>query len=116
MEPKINLWIEKDGEVVLSRWRVRLLEAVGETGSISRAAGEMGISYRRAWEKIHEMEERLGIRLLDTRTGGVGGGGARLTAAACDLIARFHRFDEGLDEEIRRRFEEAFGSSQSAQP
>ncbi|RMF03909.1 MAG: molybdenum transporter, partial [Chloroflexi bacterium] len=35
MQQKSNFWIEKDGKVVLSLWRVRLLEAVQETGSIS---------------------------------------------------------------------------------
>ena len=38
MEPRLNVWIEHNGTVVLSEWRVRLLEAIDQTGSISRAA------------------------------------------------------------------------------
>ena len=38
LTPRVNLWLERDGNVVLSLWRVRLLEALAETGSISGAA------------------------------------------------------------------------------
>lgn len=108
MKVKANFWIEKDGQVVLSRWRVALLKAVDETGSISAAAERMGIPYRRAWDKIHECEERLGVKLLDTQTGGSGGGGARLTREGANYIRRFQQFSKGLDELIKNRFVEAF--------
>jgi molybdate transport system regulatory protein len=109
MKPKANLWIEIDGCVVLSRWRIQLLDAISETGSISGAADRMGVPYRCAWEKIHEMEKGLGVALLDTQTGGAGGGGARLTPAAQDFIARFQHFDQGIDAYVQRHFKQAFG-------
>jgi molybdate transport system regulatory protein len=109
MQVKYNVWVEKSGQVALSRWRVALLQAVHETGSISAAAQRMGIPYHRAWDKIHECEARLGLSLLATQTGGIGGGGARLTAEGADLVTRFQCFSQGLDEMIRARFQEAFG-------
>ena len=109
MRPRSNLWIEQDGEVVLSRWRVDLLRAIDQTGSINAAAEKMKVSYHRAWEKLHEMETRLGVTLVETQTGGVHGGGARLTAAAREYIAHFDQFCEGMDELVARRFDEAFG-------
>lgn len=109
MEPKVNLWIEIDEQVVLSRWRVELLTAIAETGSISGAADRVGVPYRRAWEKINEMEQRLGVDLLDTQTGGSGGGGASLTPEALDYIARFQRFCQGIDAYVERHFQDAFG-------
>ena len=108
MQVKANFWIEKDGQVALSSWRIRLLEAVGETGSISAAASKMGISYRRAWDKIHECEERLGVKLVETQTGGSGGGGSQLTPAATDYIQRFCHFTAGLNETVTARFHEYF--------
>ena len=108
MRPKYNLWIEKDGQVVLSTWRVDLLKAVDDTGSISSAAESMEVPYRRAWERIHEMEERLGQSLVDTEVGGAKGGGAKLTDLALDLVQRFQAFSAGLDQEVRGRFERAF--------
>jgi len=109
MQPKSNLWIEKDGEVVLSRWRVNLLRAIDEAGSISAAAEKMKVSYHRAWEKLHEMETRLGVTLVETQTGGEHGGGARLTQVAADYVARFEQFSQGIDEIVAQRFAKAFG-------
>ena len=108
MQIKSNFWVEKDGEVVLSRWRVSLLQAIDETGSISAAAERMGIPYRRAWDKVHECEERLGAKLIDTQTGGHGGGGAQLTREGTEYVRRFQQFSSGLDELIRNRFREVF--------
>jgi molybdate transport system regulatory protein len=108
MRPKFNLWIEIDEQVVLSTWRVDLLIAIDETGSISSAAEEMSVPYRRAWERIHEMEDRLGKSLVETEVGGASGGGAQLTALAVDMIDRFRSFSSGLDEEVAKRFESAF--------
>ncbi|UCC89856.1 MAG: LysR family transcriptional regulator [Anaerolineales bacterium] len=108
MQIKANFWVEKDGEVVLSRWRVALLQAIEETGSISGAAEYLNIPYRRAWDKIHECEERLGVKLIETQTGGSGGGGAQLTPEGAEYVRRFKKFSQGLDELVRNRFREAF--------
>ena len=108
MKARANFWIEKDGEVVLSSWRVRLLDAVEETGSISAAASKMDISYRRAWDKIHESEERLGVKLVETQTGGTGGGGSYLTPVGQDYVKRFKEFTAGLNDMVIQRFENYF--------
>ena len=108
MKPRFNLWIEIDGDVVLSRWRVKLLKTIDATGSISSAADSMDVPYRRAWERVNEMERRLGVDLLQTEVGGSGGGGAILTEEAKALIMRFDRFESGMEEEVGRRFINAF--------
>ncbi len=109
MKPRYNVWIEQEGSVVLSRWRTRLLEAIDELGSIRAAAERVGVPYRRAWEKVQEMEARSRQSLVETEVGGEGGGGARLTPAARDLVRRFGEFESGLDQEIARRYLAAFG-------
>jgi molybdate transport system regulatory protein len=108
MQARANFWIEKDGKVILSMWRVKLLEAIAETGSISAAAERMGVTYRRAWEKIQECEERLGIKLVETQTGGLGGGGSQLTPQAVGYVKRFKQFAAGLDDIVTQRFEKFF--------
>ena len=110
LTPRSNLWLEHDGQVVLSMWRMRLLEAIEETGSISAAAERMDVPYRRAWDKLDEMEKGLGMRLVDRQVGGSGGGGAQLTQAGRDYIARFKRFAQGIDEMVAQHFQQAFGS------
>ena len=110
MQPRINLWIEQDGDVVLSEWRVSLLEAIAQTGSISSAAVKMNVPYHRAWDKINEMEQGLGVKLVETQAGGAGGGGAHLTQAGLDSVEKFRRFQAGFKEQVERRFKETFGT------
>lgn len=109
MQIRFNFWTEEDGRMLLSKWRVSLLEAIAETGSISAAARRMNISYRRAWEKIHESEENLGVRLVDTQVGGAEGGGAWLTPEGEKYVRLFRELDRELAEVANLRFTELFG-------
>lgn len=108
MEIRSKIWIEIDGKCVFSQGRVVLLEAIDRYGSINRAAAETGISYRRAWGYIKAMEERLGIDLVITKTGGNGGGGAVLTDAARRLLRKFEDLEAGISELVDDRFEGIF--------
>jgi len=63
-----------------------LLEALAATGSINRAARTAGLSYRGAWLMLEAAGNLANEALLETATGGAGGGGTRLTAAALDLL------------------------------
>lgn len=108
MKPNYNLWMEVNGEVVLSLWRVRLLEAIQETGSITHAAEKIGVPYRVAWQKIQEMEARLGEKLLETHAGGAQGGGSQLTPLALDYIARFNLFKDEVIGQVERSFKDHF--------
>lgn len=110
LEPHINLWMERDGQVALSGWRVALMEAIAETGSISAAAARMEVPYRVAWQKIRQMEQGLGIQLVQTRVGGHDGGGAALTPAAKQYIRCYHYVSDGLAEWVHQRFIEAFAA------
>lgn len=109
VEPHFNIWFETDGEVAASCWRMRLLASIDEHGSITAGAKAMGVPYRVAWQKVHEMEERLGLHLLDTQTGGPEGGGACLTEAGRDHVERMRIFCERADQAIRGIYHEAFG-------
>jgi molybdate transport system regulatory protein len=111
LTPHGNLWIERNNRVVLSQWRVQLLEAIETTGSISAAAERLGVQYRLAWERLEEMEEGLGVRLVERHVGGAHGGGASVTPAGRDLIARFHAFAAALDEALRTEFSRHFSTA-----
>lgn len=67
-----------------------LLEAVHATGSISKAARTAGLSYRGAWLLLEMACNLANEPLLETATGGAGGGGTRLTADARALLAAWH--------------------------
>jgi molybdate transport system regulatory protein len=108
MRPKFNLWLETNGEVTFSIWRVQLLREVGKTGSISSAAAQLGIHYRTAWQKIHEMETRLGLKLVETQTGGRQGGGATLTPVALEYVEQFLRFSADVEQAVEAAYEAYF--------
>lgn len=111
MQPKFNIWIEEGDKVVLSQWRVKLLETIERTGSISAAAVALDVPYRRAWEKVREMESGLGVALLDTSIGGAGGGGAQLTPAGRRIVEQFHNLVEDFEEKVAERFLAVFVNS-----
>ena len=108
MEPKIKLWVEKDGAIVLSGYRVRLLQHIAETGSLAEAARRMGLSYRRAWGKVREIEANLGVRLVHSEVGGAGGGGTHLTPEGERIVALYPRFEASALADVRRHFVELF--------
>jgi molybdate transport system regulatory protein len=103
-----KVWLERDGRVALSSWRIALLEAVSEAGSLTAGAARLGVPYRTAWYKLREIEEQLGVRLLNTQSGGPDGGHTTLTPSAVDIIRRFHRASHGIEAELHKRFTAEF--------
>jgi molybdate transport system regulatory protein len=73
--------------------KVKLLEAVGRTGSISAAAREANMSYRRAWVLIDEVNHLFRGPLVETTTGGKGGGGAHLTELGQEALTRYRAIE-----------------------
>jgi molybdate transport system regulatory protein len=73
--------------------KIRLLELVGESGSISAAARAMNMSYRRAWLLIDGLNRCFRVPSVETQLGGTGGGGAVLTDFGHDLIARYRAIE-----------------------
>jgi molybdenum-dependent DNA-binding transcriptional regulator ModE len=62
----VKVWLEgQDGRVTLSDWRVGLLAAIARRGSLVGAARELGVPHRTAWQRLHQMEERLETRLVE---------------------------------------------------
>jgi len=110
MEAKLRLSIKKDGKHVYGDGRQALLLAVDKLGSLNKAAASLEMSYRAAWGKIKTSEERLGFKLLESKIGGVGGGGADLTRNARDLIDKYSRFRSNATRQVEREFRAAFKS------
>jgi len=63
-----------------------LIEAIGQVGSITRAARTAGYSYRGAWLVLETATNLASAPLVESAVGGAGGGGTRLTPAALDLL------------------------------
>ena len=66
-------------QIALGPGKVDLLESIDMVGSISEAARQNNISYRRAWDMVNTMNQCFSNPLVKSVTGGKGGGGAKLT-------------------------------------
>ena len=87
-----------------------LLYGVERLDSLHQAAAEMNLSYSKALHMIQTAQESLGFPLLETKSGGLHGGGSRLTPEARDLLARYAKLEALVDESVARHFEEVFGT------
>jgi molybdate transport system regulatory protein len=96
---KVRVWVERNGRKVLGPGRVELLGHIDRLHSISAAAKEMDMSYRRAWELVRDMNEAAGEVLVELVTGGAGGGGATVTPRGREAMKQY--------EKLRRRAETA---------
>ncbi len=74
-----KVWLEVDGKPFLGDGRHRLLAAIQRNGSISSAARELNLSYRKVWSQLQAMEETAPFSLLERRVGGKDGGATHLT-------------------------------------
>jgi len=108
VQVRSKVWLEAQGRPVLGPGRLELLKYIDEQGSISRAARLLKMTYRKAWGQIKAMEGQLGLPLVKKQAGGSGGGGARLTPQARDLLSKYFQLAEGIEEEVDRRFREIF--------
>ena len=74
--------------------KARLLQSIHDTGSISAAAREMGMSYKRAWLLLDSINQAFTEPVVSAAPGGAGGGGARLTAFGAEVLECYRRIDE----------------------
>ncbi|MCK5402279.1 MAG: LysR family transcriptional regulator [Flavobacteriaceae bacterium] len=102
---KSRIWIETDDNVLLGEGRVRLLKAIDETGSLSKAAKALKISYKKAWSLIDSVNKSAKKPITITSIGGKGGGGAKLTPYGKSLIIAFENINKKcwkfLDKEVK---------------
>jgi molybdate transport system regulatory protein len=76
--------------------KIELLEGISRSGSLSEAARQMRMSYRRAWLLLADLNASFDQSVAQASTGGRGGGGAVLTPFGKLLIARYRKMEAGL--------------------
>lgn len=108
MKVACKIWLDNKGKA-FGEGPCELLKRVGKSHSLHQAAGEMGMSYSKAWKLIRTMEKRLGVSLLARKIGGNSGGGSQLTAEAKDLVDRYERFRRDADRAVEELFQRHFG-------
>ena len=92
----------KLGVAAFGPGKADLLEHIAATGSISGAAREMRMSYKRAWQLVDEMNRMFTQPLIEAAPGGAHGGGATLTPLGARIAAAYRRIQEKLPIAARR--------------
>ena len=89
--------------------KASLIEAVGRIGSISAAARELGMSYRRAWQLINATNKCFRQPLVKTATGGRGGGGAKVTPFGEEVLRQFRNIESKAISSVEQDIEDFTG-------
>ncbi len=105
-----RLWLERGGRPVIGAGILELLSLVPSSGSLHRAAREMGRAYSKAWLIVRRAENELGFPLLERRTGGSGGGGSILSPEGRRLIEVFGALVEEADRTLDELGERYLGT------
>ena len=93
IRPRLRIVAGKN--IAFGPGKAELLEALEDTGSITRAADKLGMSYMRAWTLIRTMNRCFCEPLVDAVRGGTqGGGGAHLTPAGRQVLQLYRQMDD----------------------
>jgi molybdate transport system regulatory protein len=100
----IRLRIDFGSAASLGPGKIALLEHIDRLGSLSQAARELGLSYRRAWQLLDDLNHSFSAPVASTSIGGVGGGGVELTDFARELIAAYRLVESATLAATRAHF------------
>jgi len=92
LRPQIRILFRK--AIAMGPGKADLLRAIDETGSISAAARQMEMSYRRAWLLVDTMNQAFKSPVVVTLTGGRAGGGAAVTEFGKEVLQRYSALEE----------------------
>ena len=101
-EIRVRSWVYIDGSKFFGPGRAELLSLIKESGSISKAAKAMGMSYKKAWAMIDEMNSLGQKPYVITQKGGHQGGGTALTETGKKAVAAYERLLHKIQTTINR--------------
>jgi len=93
---RIRCWIDIDGERFFGPGRAELLQLILDTGSISKAAKSMGMSYKKAWAMVDELNARGQKPYVVTHKGGQKGGGTEVTKTGMEVLIAYQTLSNQL--------------------
>jgi len=101
---RCKLWLVDDDLHVFGAGLARLLTTADQLGTLTEAAKENRMSYRRAWDLIKKAEKHLDRQLLNMHAGGAAGGKASLTDEGRELLSMYNQLREEVFEFAERRY------------
>lgn len=95
---RLKCWIEDDGERFYGPGPNELLRRIQKEGSLSKAAAQMQMSYKKAWDIVQRLNVHTEMPLVILKKGGPHGGGAEVTSKAIEVMQEYERFEQQLSE------------------
>lgn len=102
--PLVRFRVDFGVDEAVGPGKITLLEQIGRGGSLSQAARDLKMSYRRAWQLLESVNKSFREPAVLTHKGGRGGGGAELTAFGRELIGAYRAFDVQVQALAARSF------------
>jgi len=102
--PSVRFRLDFGVDEAVGPGKIALLEQIGRGGSLSQAARDLRMSYRRAWQLLDSVNTIFREPVVLTQKGGRGGGGATLTPFGRALIESYRAFDAEAQELAARAF------------
>ncbi|WP_296970051.1 LysR family transcriptional regulator [Tepidanaerobacter sp. EBM-38] len=102
-----KIWVEGKTKA-FGEGPYELLRKVEQLGSLNKAAQDMNMSYSKAWSIIKRAEKELGFKLVESNTGGAGGGGSCLTSQAKTLLNKYDEFCSEAGEILTKLYNKYF--------
>jgi molybdate transport system regulatory protein len=103
---RLTLRVDFGADRAIGPGKIRLLEAIHKTGSIAQAGRSLGMSYRRAWLLIDDLNRCFREAVVSKKPGGSRGGGAALTAFGRALIERYRSIETQATAAAERQLRE----------
>jgi molybdate transport system regulatory protein len=103
-DTRLSIRLEFIGGNRIGPGKIAVLEAIRDTGSISEAARHLGMSYRRAWMLVDQINETLREPAVSTRQGGQHGGWTVLTPTGEQVIGLYHAIERLTRASARQEF------------
>jgi 8-oxo-dGTP diphosphatase len=101
---KLKMWLVEDDRFIVSDGRATLLRKIREQGSMSKAAKEMGMSYRHAWEVLQRISENAGGDIVTSTRGGREGGVTKLTELGETILREYDSKAESLESQLQNHW------------
>ncbi len=116
VKARLTLRVDLGQDRAIGPGKIKLLEAIRDAGSITRAGILLGMSYRRAWLLVDDMNNCFREPVVSAQVGGTHGGGAALTAFGAGLIDQYRAIEAEAHAATARRLNELEAACKGAEP
>lgn len=100
-----KIWLStKDGKGIMGDGKWKILKAIKKHGSLKAATMALGLTYRRTWGDLKQIEKEFGYPLLEKKRGGKYGGETTLTVQGEKIVNAFDKFHKKTDRIMEKAF------------